>query len=124
MSTSAAHANAFFDEVLRERQVWTIRDEAGFPAPAAVDGARSMPFWSLASRAGKVVSSIAAYGGFEIVVIPLDDWRSKWLPGLERDGLLLGLNWSGPRATGFDIEPSSALASLAAREAAADASEQ
>lgn len=83
-----------------------------------------MPFWSLASRAGKVVSSIAAYGGFEIVVIPLDDWRSKWLPGLERDGLLLGLNWSGPRATGFDIEPSSALASLAAREAAADASEQ
>ncbi|WP_354191718.1 hypothetical protein [Arthrobacter sp. UYCu712] len=38
------------------------------------------------------------------------------MPGLERDGLRVGLNWSGDRATGFDVEPRAALASLTARE--------
>ncbi len=116
MSISGAHAAAFFEEVLREGQVWTIRDSEGFPAPLGADGVRTMPFWSLASRAEKIVSTVDAYTGFEKVAIPLSEWRSKWLPGLEQDGLLLGLNWSGPRATGYDVEPASALASISARE--------
>ncbi len=37
------------------------------------------------------------------------------LASLERDGLLVGLNWSGDRATGYDVEPASVLASFAAR---------
>ncbi len=31
-------------------------------------------------------------------------------------GLRVGLNWSGDRATGYDVEPAAALASLTARE--------
>jgi hypothetical protein len=116
MSISGAHADAFFQEVLRESQVWAIRDSAGIPAPQGTDGVRAMPFWSRASRAEKITSTVDAYAGFETVRIPLAEWRSRWLPGLERDGLLLGLNWSGPRATGYDVEPASAMASLAARE--------
>ena len=27
------------------------------------------------------------------------------MPGLERDGLLIGVNWTGPRFTGYDVEP-------------------
>jgi hypothetical protein len=37
------------------------------------------------------------------VALPLDEWRSRWLPGLSRDGILVGLNWSGDRATGYDV---------------------
>jgi hypothetical protein len=117
MSISGAHADAFFQEVLREGQVWAIRDSSGIPAPQGAGGVRAMPFWSLASRAEKIITTVDAYAGFETFGIPLDEWRSRWLPGLERDGLFLGLNWSGPRATGYDIEPVSAMASLAAREA-------
>lgn len=116
MSTSAAHADAFFDEVQRLGEVWAVRDKNGFPAPVNADGVRSMPFWSLASRARKIQSTVPAYRGFEVVSIPLDDWRSRWLPGLERDNLLIGLNWSGARATGYDVLPADALSSLAARE--------
>lgn len=116
MSISGAHADAFFQEVLREGQVWAIRDSGGIPAPRGTDGVRAMPFWSLASRAEKIIGAVDAYAGFETVGIPLNEWRSRWLPGLERDGLLLGLNWSGARATGYDVEPASVMASLAARE--------
>ena len=42
-----------------------------------------------------------AYAGFEVIAIPPNEFRSRWLPGLERDGLLVGLNWSGKNATGL-----------------------
>ena len=112
MTISGAQATAFFEEVVREQQVWTIRDNDGFPAPLGSDGLRSMPFWSLSSRAERIISNVQEYAGFEKVEIPLNEWQSKWLPGLERDGLRVGLNWSGNRATGYDVEPGAALASL------------
>jgi hypothetical protein len=46
-----------------------------------------MPFWSLRSRAEKVISSVAAYRAFEVEAIPI----------------LVGLNWSGVRATGYPL---------------------
>ena len=51
MSTSALQADAFYEEVLREGAVWTIRDAGGYPSPNAADGGRAMPFWSLQTRA-------------------------------------------------------------------------
>lgn len=27
------------------------------------------------------------------------------MPGLEQDGLLVGVNWSGKNATGYDLDP-------------------
>ena len=65
-----------------------------------------MPFWSSETRARSVVETVAAYSGFEIVSIPLNTFAERWVPGLETDGLLAGLNWSGPRATGLDLAPS------------------
>jgi hypothetical protein len=115
MSVSAAHAWAFYDEVRLHGSLWGIRDAAGFPAPPNPDGERSMPFWSLRSRAEKVITTVPAYEGFELVELTLAEFRSRWLPGLERDGLRVGLNWSGPRATGYDVHPSEVAAALASR---------
>ncbi|WP_255769135.1 DUF2750 domain-containing protein [Pseudarthrobacter sulfonivorans] len=116
MNISAAQASAFYDEVLGGRMVWTVHDQNGYPAPVGKDRQRSMPFWSLMTRAERIVSSVAAYKDFQIVSIPLDEWRSKWLPGLEQDRILVGVNWSGSRATGFDVAPSAILDSLSVRE--------
>lgn len=62
-----------------------------------------MPFWSLRSRAERVIGNVAAYEGFVVFEVSLEEFRSRWLTGLERDGLLVGLNWSGPSATGYDL---------------------
>ena len=116
MTTSAAQADAFYKEVLADRVVWTVRDEGGSPAPLNADCLRAMPFWSTKSRAERVVAQVPAYGGFEVVEIPLDKWRGDWPAGLQRGGLHVGLNWAGPRAQGYDLPPSDVLRNLAARE--------
>jgi len=104
MSLAAAHATAFYREVASARRVWTVRDAKGFPAPVTSDGRRAQPFWSSESRARRIVESVAAYAGMEVVGIEWDVFRDRWLPGLQADGLLVGVNWSGERATGYDVE--------------------
>lgn len=121
MTTSAAQAAAFYREAVRESSVWAIRDSGGFPAPKTADGYRAMPFWSLRSRAERVIATVPAYEGFAPVEISLDMFRSAWLPDLRRDGLHVGVNWSGARATGYDLSPDDVELNLtaAAQRAAA-----
>jgi hypothetical protein len=114
VSTSAAQAAAFYREVLREQSVWTIRDDAGYPAPLNADGERTQPFWSLRTRAEHVVTQVPAYAGFRVEEILLDPFRERWLSGLEKDGIRVGLNWSGARATGYDIAAADVERNLAA----------
>jgi hypothetical protein len=117
VSVSSAQAAAFYDEVLAEGSVWTVRDDGGIPAPETPDG-RAMPFWSKRTRVEKIIERVPSYSTFEIQEIPAEEWRLRWLPGLARDGLRVGLNWSGASATGFDLPPDDVERNLAARESA------
>lgn len=106
MGTYARASADFVDGVVRDGVVWAIRDADGFPTAVSEPGGRSaMPFWSSRSRVLRVARSVDAYVGCVPEGVPLDEWRARWLPGLRRDGLRVGVNWSGPRATGFDMEP-------------------
>ena len=113
MSLSAAHAQSFFDE-LDAALVWTIEDDGGVPAPEGATGHRVMPFWSRESRAQKIIEHVPAYAGFRVRQIPLGEWEERWLPGITRDGLHVGLNWYGSSATGYDFTPRQVLERLAA----------
>ena len=115
MSVNAAQADAFYSEAVEGLAVWGIRDAGGFPAPETPEG-RAMPFWSLRSRAERIVAGVPAYSDFEVVRLSLDEWRGRWLPGLQRDGIRVGLNWSGDRATGFDLPAEDVERSLAAHD--------
>jgi hypothetical protein len=119
MSLSAAHKAAFRREAAREGRVFSIRDAEGFPAPADDAGRRAVPFWSKPTRAQRVVGQVAAYQGFEVVPVPVEDWLAGWLSSLERDGMLVGLNWAGARATGYDMTPAQVLRWFAEDEAPA-----
>ena len=112
MSVAAAHAAAFFEEVRENQLVWSVRDAAGFPTSTNPSGEVAMPFWSLESRAQAVIASMAAYSGFVPHRIALQEFSSRWLDGLERDGVRVGLNWSGDRATGYDLHPAEVRARL------------
>lgn len=116
MSVAAAQSSAFFAEVVRHREVFTIRDEGGFPAPMISAGVRAQPFWSRETRAQRIITRVAAYGGFAPVRITLDEFQSRWIPGLARDGFRIGVNWSGDFATGYDMTPDEVLAGLTARD--------
>jgi len=106
MSVAAAHADAFYGEVAEHRVVWSIRDHGGIPCPAsAVEGNRAMPFWSSESRARRVIENVPAYSAFSPFSILWKEFCERWIFGLAKDGLLIGVNWSGSLATGYDIAP-------------------
>ena len=102
---SASQAAAFYREVADSGVVWTVRDEGGFPAPLNHDGERTQPFWSSRTRVDRIIASVPAYKGFAPVEIELGVFLSRWVPGLTEDGILVGVNWTGDRATGYDIAP-------------------
>lgn len=114
MSTNAAQAAAFYREILREGLVWGVRDDDGFPAPLSTNGERAMPFWSLRSRAERIIANVPAYADFDVVSLDLAVWRRHWLTGLEADNVLVGLNWSGIRASGYDVPGSTVEHNLTA----------
>ncbi|PLT18981.1 MULTISPECIES: DUF2750 domain-containing protein [Ralstonia] len=105
MSIAAPHALAFYSEVAKSGLVWSVRDSKGFPAPLNPDGHRAMPFWSSESRALAIVRDVPAYADFLPVAISWAEFCERWVPGLIRDGLLAGVNWSAPNAMGFDVAP-------------------
>lgn len=101
MSTSGAQAAAFFREVAEHRTVWWVRDDDGSPVPVTSSGERAFPYWSSQARAQRAA---AIWGPqFRAVSTPLDRWRTDALPDLAQDGLRVGINWSGPRLTGWDF---------------------
>jgi hypothetical protein len=116
VSQSGAQAAAFFRDVVRTREVWTVREEQGFPAPKTPDGARAQPFWSSERRVRRIISTVPDYAGFQPHRIPLDEWCRWWLADSGREGLLMGINWSGPRAVGWDFKPREVMVRLDAAE--------
>lgn len=115
MSASAVQADAFYREVVEHSAVWGIRDADGFPAPETSEG-RVMPFWSTQGRAKRLLAAVPAFAEFEVVRLSLVEWRGRWLPGLKRDGIRVGLNWSGDRATGYDLSADDVERNLSARD--------
>src|SRR5438128_2311758 len=114
MSQSASQAAAFYREVAEDRVVWTVRDAGGFPAPKTSDGTRAQPFWSSRSRAERIISTVPAYSGFQTFEISWEEFCAKWVPGLTKDGLKVGVNWSGKRATGYDPDPQNVVRNVEA----------
>ena len=114
MSVSPAHLDAFFREIAEATWVWTVEDDGGVPAPRNTDGVRATPFWSRASRAQKVIQTVDAYAAFDVREVLKSEWVDQWLPRMRADGILVGINWSGSLATGFDLAPDAVLERLRA----------
>ncbi|ADY28800.1 DUF2750 domain-containing protein [Cellulophaga lytica] len=105
MSQSASQAAIFYRDVESSKKVWTIKDSGGFPAPKNRDGIRAMPFWSSKSRAEIIIKTVKAYKGFEPVELDLNTFYNYWLKILKSHKQLVGINWSGKKAVGYDIPP-------------------
>ena len=101
MSQSGSQAAAFFRDVRRNRVVWLVQNDDGSPTHLSADGTRSLPFWSTSARAQRA----AAIWGNELRAesMPLDTWCERVLPDAARDGLVIGVNWSGPRLVGWSF---------------------
>jgi len=102
MTAAALHASAFYAEVARQRAVFTLLEEGSFPVLRMGEG-EVVPFWSTRSRAERVRQEHPKYANYEVDEIALDDFFAKTLPLLEEERIRIGVNWSGPRLTGYDV---------------------
>lgn len=82
-----------------------MRDESGFPNSITISGKRAMPFWSSLNLVQTVINHVDVYFLFKVYEISFQDFIDRWLPGLKNDNLLVGINWTGSKATGYDLEP-------------------
>ncbi|MFD5856710.1 DUF2750 domain-containing protein [Streptomyces chartreusis] len=114
MSQSGSQAAAFFRDVRQSRVVWLVRDDDGSPTHLSEDGTRSLPFWSTSARAQRAAK---IWGhGLRVESMPLDTWCERVLPDAGRDGLVIGINWSGPRLVGWSFTSVQVLNRLAATD--------
>ncbi|MFD9041189.1 MULTISPECIES: DUF2750 domain-containing protein [Streptomyces] len=114
MSQSGSQAAAFFRDVRQSRVVWLVRDDDGSPTHLSGDGTRSLPFWSTSARAQR--ASKIWGRGLRVGSMPLDTWCEHVLPDAARDGLVIGINWSGPRLVGWSFTSVEVLNRLAATD--------
>lgn len=110
MSNVANHAATFYKQVAATGTLWTLRDSTGFPAPKNDGGQRAQPFWSSHSRAELVIKGSPAYGRFQPVEISWQDFKDKWAPRLACDGVLVGINWAGSKAKGYEVTSAEVIA--------------
>lgn len=113
MTIDEAEVDDFYREASAGGSVWTVDNGRGMPMAATSTGRRAVPFWSLASRAEAMTVDGGPYPEYSVREVPLAEWTSGWLPRLNEEGFLVGLNWAGQSASGFDAEPSVVIAHLA-----------
>jgi len=64
-----------------------------------------MPFWSTESRARRAIVHSAPLNGFEAVPLEWPVFRDQWIAGMRRDGLLCGINLTGSKLVGYELQP-------------------
>ncbi len=101
MSQAASQASIFFEQVVREGRVFTFLDE-GHRIALGMSTGEVVPWWSSRTRVVKVQKDQAKYREFSIDEISLEAFLNEVLPGFHAEGVRIGVNWSGPRLTGFD----------------------
>src|SRR3981081_311900 len=101
MSVSAAHADKFKEQVVSEERAFTFR-AGGQLLLYRVGSGGAVPFWSSRARLETIQKRFPKYRHWQIRELSLADfWRC--LGNLERDGIHVGVNWSGPQLTGYDV---------------------
>jgi hypothetical protein len=117
MSASSVQAHQFYKDVAKNREVWTVRKGDVFAKLTLGDGRITTPFWSTRSRVERVIKSIPVYAGSEPVRIPFDEFIRDWIPPIQQEGGLLGINWSGASLRGFNLDAEFVLRAIQSYEA-------
>ena len=104
----------FLEEVTRSGRLWGLEGPEGWAVcPSELDGALDvMPFWSQEEFAR--LHCVEDWAVYTPVAIVLDEFIDDWLPGMDEDKLLVGVNWNA-EFEGDETEPLDLLDELEAQ---------
>ena len=108
--SASEQANAFCREVLASGEVFLIEHDLRGPIswPLA-SHQHARPVWSSYRRVEFMLNGPLAGPGLVIAPHSWSEFCSNILPAIAEAGVLIGLNWSGPRARGYNLEPADVL---------------
>ena len=101
--SAGTQAHAFFEEVSETGDVWSLSGGQSMFVVYSASGARVFPLWSSRRRAQIIVETVPGYEGCKVLRSSWSNFVENWVAILERDGVLVGLNWAGTRAKGLEI---------------------
>jgi hypothetical protein len=108
---SQTNHDRFLKLVRANRQVWGLRSIEGWavcPSNQA-DDVNVFVFWSDRAYAARHVHG--EWADYVPRAIALDDFLAEWLPGMARDGVLVGTNWDA-NLCGVESTPTELAARL------------
>jgi hypothetical protein len=103
----------FVKRTADQESVWSLANEEGWVLGADDQGNHVAPFWPHERFA--LACADGDWAGTEARAISLDDFLTKWLPGLERDQRLIAL-FPTPEDKGVVVEPRRLLTDLREEE--------
>jgi hypothetical protein len=101
--TAATRAQAFFQEVAETGDVWSLGDGQSMFVVVSESGARVFPLWSSRRRAQIILDTVPRFTGCKVLRSSWRNFVDNWVAILERDGVLVGVHWSGANANGFEM---------------------
>ena len=78
----------------------------GKPTSVAGEFNGVVPLWSNEEDARAAISDHPGFASCTVIAVDIAELRRLWLPELDLEGELVGLNWSGETLAGHDIKPS------------------
>jgi hypothetical protein len=79
----------FVKQVVDFEAVWSLRNASGWVLSGDADGRELVPVWPHARYAAACATD--EWADCEPIAIPLDQWLSRWLPGIQRDQTLVAV---------------------------------
>ena len=104
MSAASSQASAFYEQVARGGAVFTFTAEGDYLV-FPVRGKEVVPFWSSRSRMLNVQKEHPKYAGYSISEESLADFLGSTMALFDKERICIGVNWSGAKLVGYDIEP-------------------
>ena len=87
---NAMSAEQRYDEFVRDviewQAVWSLSSEQGW-AIISDDGDEYLPVWQHTDLAA--LWATGGYSDCQPKMIPLNEWLEKWLPGMDKDGIMI-----------------------------------
>jgi len=110
MSIAAPQYDKFREQVVADERAFTFTDR-GELLVYPVRAGETVPFWSSRSRLETIQRRLPKYQQWQITEFTLQEfWRR--LDQLEREGIQVGVNWSGAKLTGYNVSVQSLKAAL------------
>ncbi len=88
--------------VADQRRLWSLRHRSGWALAADDAGNLLVPVWPHERFATLCASD--EWSGYEAISIGFNEWRDRWMPGMEKDGRFVAV-FPTPSAKGIEIDP-------------------